>query len=289
MSNKVEEVITKVKTILEDYDASGLISEDLLYDDALTAIKSFGNDLTYFKESILEVKNGKAILPDDFYAMSTVMLIEPYRCNDVAMEYRTLIGLSFIEDTKIMYDRWNECDDCCRDVEDKYIRKEQYVSQKVAKVDYKKGKFLKQGKTFDKSVCNKHIRECWQRDETDEFIVVGKELRINIPKDVDLYIVYKGFPTDEEGNIDILDTPNGHLYNFLEHKLMERAYYYLILKTKGSIPMLGQLRVEEDARARVARHNAHTDLKMMNFNLKRVSNKITIRNKIEARINSVIG
>lgn len=287
--NKVEEVITKVKTILEDYDASGLISEDLLYDDALTAIKSFGNDLTMFKESVLEVKNGKAVLPEDFYAMSTVMLVEPYRCNDVAIEYRTLTGFSFIEDTKILTNNWNECEDCCRNMDEKYIRKEQYVSNKLAIVDYNRGKFLKHGKTFDKSVCNKSIREVWKQDEVDEFIIVGKELRLNFNKDVDVYIVYKGFPTDEEGNVDIVDTPNGHLYNYLERKLMERAYYYLILKTKGSIPMLAQFKAEEDAKARVARHNAHTDLKMMNFNLKRLSNRIAIRNKAEARINSIIG
>lgn len=285
--NNIDSVIAKVKTLLEDYDSSGLIDEDIIYDDAITAMKAFGNDITIFKEDVLELKDGKVILPIDFYSISTVMLVEPFRCNNSAIEYRTLVGLSFIEDTKILKENWNECNDCCRNMENKYIRKEHYISNNVATIDYKKGKFLKQGKTFDKSICNDDIREVWRKDEEDEFIIVGKELRTNL-RNGSLYIVYKGFTTDEDGNIDIPDTPNGHLYDHLENVLMSKTSLQLMLKTKGSIPMLGQIYQTFDSKSRLSRHNASTDLRMMNFNLKRFANKIETGNKISAKISSVI-
>lgn len=286
MSN-INQIIARVKAEYEDYDASGLINEDLLYDDAITAIKSFGNDITIYKEDILELKNGKVTLPIDFYGIETVMLVEPYRCNDSAIEYRTITGIEFGTDTKLMVDRWNECEDCCNNTDEKYIRKQHYISNNIINIDYKKGKYLKQGKTFDKSACNAYVRQVWKKDEKDEFIIVGKELRTNL-KEGSLYIVYKGFVTDEDGNIDVPETPNGHLYTFMVSYLMSKLALRLLRSTKGSAQFLSQDAQLQAQQARVSKHNAHTDLKMMNFNLNRLGRKIVVGNHREALINSYI-
>lgn len=285
--NAIDSIIARIKAEYEDYDASGLINEDLLYDDLITAIKSFGNDITIFKEEVIDLENGKAKLPEDFYAISTVMVVEPYRCNDSAIEYRTLTGLSFLTDIKLIRDRWNECEDCCNNIEEKYIRKEQYLANSVSIVDYKKGKFLKQGKTFDKSVCNKHIREAWKKDEKDEFIIVGKEIRTNI-LDKTLYLVYKGFSTDDSGNIDIPETPNGHLYDYLVNYGMSKVAIRLLRSTRGNAQFLAQDAQISEQRAKIAKHNAHTDLKMMQFNINRLSGKIVAGNIAEYKINGII-
>lgn len=284
MSN-IEAIIAETKTRLKKYDTSGILDEDLMYTDVVSAMKAFGNDITTYKEDLIEIVNGKGKLPHDFYKLSEAILAEPYRCDAPATEYRTLVGLSFITDVKLLHDRWNECDNCCDTYDSHFIRKEQYISDSIrANVDYKKVKYLKLGKSFDKKYCLDNVRQQWHPNEKDEITIVGNEIRTNF-QEGSIYIKYRGFHTDENGNIDVPDTPNGHLDTYLKRYVMNGAIEQLMINDESRQSLAPLLQYGEQ-KIRAMRHNAGTDLKSMNFSMGRLANKIIKNDMAYARMRS---
>lgn len=285
MSN-INSIIAEVKTRLRKFDTAGVLDEDLMYSEVISSMKAFGNDITILTEDVVEISNGKGKLPTNFYYLKSAMLAEPYRCNKEAVEYRSLVGLSYIQDIKLIENRWNECDDCCNEVTDKYIRKEHWIGNSVKPyVDYKRVKYLRLGKSFDKKNCFNDFRQMCHKDEKDEIIIVKNEIRTNF-KEGSIYMQYKGFELDEEGEIDIPDTSNGHLHKYLVENLIVFCLRDLINNGVENVPQSTlQLGLQE---LPILKHKAIQDLRMKDFSLKRLTNKIIANSKRDARINSVI-
>lgn len=284
MSN-VNAIISEVKTRLKKYDASGVLDEDLMYLDLITAMKAFGNDITILKDDVLEIKNGKAKLPKDFYALGGAMMMEPFRCNEHACENKVLVGLSYITNVKTVRDRWDECGDCCHEITNEYHRKEHYISNSVkAYVDYKKVKWLKLGKTRDTKNYLRNMQTNWLPNEKDEIIILGNEVRTNF-KEGSVYLYYRGFVTDEDGEIDIPDTPNMRLHTYLVQYLMNASITSLILNDENRETLSPMLQFGEQKIANY-RHHARTEVKMLNYDINRLQAKIIENDHRIAKTNS---
>jgi hypothetical protein len=71
---------------------------------------------------------------------------------------------------------------------------------------------------------------------------------------------YYGLPVDEDGNIEIPDTPNGHLETYLEYHLKRRLAERLMGNNDAQgLQNLYQVYTQQES---VALRNASTELKM---------------------------
>lgn len=272
---------------MKKYDTSSILDEDLMYSEIISAMKSFGNDITVLKEDVVEVRDFKATLPQDFYGLKGAMMLEPIRCNKKAIEYRTVLGISYVTDVKALSDRWDNCDECCHDITENFYRKVHYIANSVdkAEVDYRKTKWLKIGKSLDRKSYLKDMRKNWLSEEKDEITITNNTINANF-KSGSVYLLYKGFVTDDDGYIDVPETRNGYLHAYLVQRLMNSVYEWLIINGENvnSIQALLQLGM---GRERTFRHNAGTELK--NFNPMIYASKISKLEHQTAKQYSLIG
>jgi len=78
-----------------------------------------------------------------------------------------------------------------------------------------------------------------------------------------VYIQYYGLPEDEEGNIEIPDTPNGHLETYLEYFLKRRLTERLMGNNDTvGLQNLYQVYSQQES---VSLRNASTEIKMTNL------------------------
>jgi hypothetical protein len=90
---------------------------------------------------------------------------------------------------------------------------------------------------------------------------------------------YYGLPVDEEGNIDIPETPNGHLETFLEYFLKRRIAERLMANNDAlGLQSLYQVYKQEE---NVSLRNASTELKMSKLKPSTFQ-KMKMLNKLES-------
>lgn len=77
MAQNIEAIISTVLLEYEKEDAVGLIDEARLYDDAIRALKKFGNDITVGQEFVVSVKGFQGILPNNYAKIREAWLCEP--------------------------------------------------------------------------------------------------------------------------------------------------------------------------------------------------------------------
>lgn len=287
IKGNVDALIAQTKKTFAKYDTAGLVDEDDLYKEIIQSLKAFGNDICYQQEDVLTLKDGRVDLPHNFFKLSLAMMCAPERCDRGGIEYHTLIGLGFIQNEKQIRDRWNECSDCCHDVTDEYVRKEVYFKNSVAKFDYRKGKYLKLSKSFDRKHCLDGYRRMYDDCDKDEITIINGELRANF-QDGDIYIRYNGFPVDKEGSLEIPESPNGYLERYLELRL-KIATAEMIIANGENVAGLMSLYSPWKQEERVARHNAQTEVKSNNLNWKRLGNKIAQQDNKIVNAYTVIG
>lgn len=269
----IDSLIAQTRKVFKKYDSAGLVDEDDLYKEILQSLRAFGNDICYQQEDVLTLKNGRADLPKNFFKLSMAMSCTPDKCDRGGIEYQTLIGLGFIQNEKQIQDRWNECEDCCHNVTDEYVKKEVYFKNSVATFQYKKGKYLRLSKSFDRQYCLDNYRNNYDELDKDEITILNGELRANF-EEGDIYIRYNGFPVDKEGNLEIPESPNGYLEKYLELRL-KIATAETIIANGENVAGLMSLYSPWKQEERIARHNAQTEVKSNNLNWKRLGNKIS--------------
>jgi len=221
-------LIEEVKNSLRKYSDAGLLDENSLYRDIVLGLKRFGNDVMTLQETVLEVKSNEARMPQGFFSLSAAWLCEPMNYTHENPEIHSLQS-SFFYKERIEKDiKWSECDACCNDVTERIVRENVYFNgSKIGHFNYKNPQLLSLGKTFKKSACHSQCRNLFVRDNPNEIIINGTTLSANF-KEGNIYMKYYGLPLDEEGDIEIPDSPNGHLETYLEYYLKRRAAEDLI-------------------------------------------------------------
>lgn len=276
--NNVDAIIAQVKSDLSKYDDSGLINEDALYREIVLAMKSFGNDASELQETVLDVKNYEAELPEGFFTLHVAALCEP-------IAYWQDPNIKHLQDSQIFTERtecnrkWDECENCCETFETKVIVENLYIEGKeAAKFYYGNPRVLTLGRSFKKDRCirsslNLHAPEC-----SDEINITGSTLQTNF-KEGSVYFRYYGLMLDEDGNIDVPDTANGNLEYHLEYRLKAKTAEILI--ANGDAHQLAQLYPTYIQQANLYRRKASNEFKMKALTPKNMS-KLSIRNRLES-------
>ncbi len=222
--NRIDALISEIKTDMSKYDSAGLIDEDSLYRDIRLGLKKFGNDLPqYSQEKVIEVNGGYADLPDGFLSLELAVLCEPLHFKRNNVEFHALQTSNFYRERSESITNWDECSGtCCEEKTDKIIKESIYFKHGSVDFHYHHPKLLKLGKSFKKTLCGNECRNKWVADCPYEISLLDTEtLQANFNKG-SIYIKYKGLPLDEDGRVDMPDTDNGKLEQYLEYRLKRR-------------------------------------------------------------------
>lgn len=262
--NNIDSLIAEVKSDLSKYADANLLDEDSMYRDIVLGMKRFGNDIMELHETMVEVKDGYAELPDNFYNLYLAALCSPRgfakNC-DTEVELHDLQSSHFyIERTKYN-NKWSECESCqCEDLSENVIRENLYFKKKkVAEFYYDQPQLLSLGKTFNKNNCHSSCRNKLIKDNPNQIVIVKFRLQANF-NEGDIYMQYYGLPLDQNGNIDIPESKNGHIEEYLEYRLKRKIAERLIANNDavGLQSMYSVYKQEET----ISLKNASNELKM---------------------------
>ena len=263
----VEDFINELKLSLRSYDKRDLIDDASVYRWVEIALKKFGGDIAVPKETIIDVKNGNANMPGDYYD-----LIVAYRCDfagyDIPDGEKVIPELqntfAWKERTERSY-RWCSCDECCKEESEKTIIEKFYINthdvNHEVRCHYRKPEPLRLSKPMLSDKCLSKCRNKMFKDSPWEINITGGKFYANF--DGPVYMKYRSLPFDDEGNIFIPDTSQGLLADYIENYVKMRLFeeWTLNNEVQGASEVL-KLYIQQDL---IKFKNAKTELKMDNL------------------------
>ena len=279
MNSNVEALIAQIKSDLSKYDDAGLIDDTSLYRDISLGLKRFGNDIMQLQETMVEVDKGYGELPQSFFSLYGAWLCNPLGyVNKNTVEQDSLINSVMYRERTIKTKEWSECSADCETITENVIRENLYYNGNNVQFLYNNPQLLKLGKSFQKINCHATCRNKIVRDNPNEIVILGYRLQANFNEGY-IYMQYYGLPTDEEGNIEIPETPNGHLETYLEYFLKRRLAERLMGNNDAvGLQNLYQIYAQNEG---VALRNASTELKMSKLKPSTFQ-KMKMLNKLES-------
>ena len=260
MSNSIA-LIEEVKSKLRKYSDGGLIDDNSLYREIVLGLKTFGNAVNELQETVVEVRDGKADLPEGFVSLSFAYLCEPLgfeKGEDIQIQ-DLQSSIFFIERTE-RGSVWNECNPCCKESEEKVIKESLYFNDNKVNFYYRKPTLLRlSAKSLKRKTIHNKCRNRYVKEGSNVIDINGTTLQTNF-KEGYVYMQYYSLPTDEEGRIDIPETFNGHLEKYLEYRLLSELA--LNLMGNNDAQGLQSLYTEYERLEQVNLKNAVNDLKM---------------------------
>jgi hypothetical protein len=283
MTSNSDSLIAEVKSDLSKLADAHLLDEDSMYRDIILGLKKFGNDIMELHETVVEVKEGFADLPDNFYSLYLAALCEPLGYKNTCeseVEFHDLQDSHFYKERTIYNRKWNECDSCCEVMEEKVIRENLYFKKKkAAEFYYGNPQLLSLGNTFNKNNCHSKCRNKLVVDNPNQIVIAKFRLQANF-NEGDIYMQYYGLPLDEEGNIDFPESKNGHLEEYLEYRLKRKIAERAIGNKEGAgLQNLYSSYVQQE---RVALRNASNELKMGHLAPGQFNARIRRLNRLES-------
>lgn len=272
MSN-IESIIATVKSDFKKYE--NLLDEDDMYKDLVQGIKSFGTNATQDFEDVLFIENSKVELPDNFYKIREIRFCEPlgYESNK-KIEVSRLVSTNYYSFIQEVDTFWNECDGCCKDKTYKAYTKDIYLKDGLnVKCNFLRGDNVILTNGTIKKYCDTGYNcTTSHTDRKEASIMNGRVLQTNFEKGY-VYIRYKGFPIDNEGFVDYIDTPNGNFELFLENHLKTGIAERLMIEgIEGMSNLLGYY----SGKRKLYKTQTSTELKYNSLNLKNTANKIVV-------------
>ena len=226
MSN-IEALLSQVLSEFSNFRE--YLDEDTLYREVVLNIKEFGNNNTEYFEDVVDVRKGKAVLPSNFYKLDVALLVEDLTESDIVpLEVRTLMDSERVVELNVFKTKWIDCDSCCK--ERSYSSSERNLFYKEVYNGYKC-----YGRFEPLSVTKHTIKNCTpdclnkQFNSSREVSVDYRNLVLNTNfNEGSVFIKFKGFPVDDEGNFDFNDSANSNLERYLEYALKEKIAELLI-------------------------------------------------------------
>lgn len=252
-------LIEEVKSDLNKYSDAGLIDQDSLYRDIVLGLKRFGNDIMVLQDKVVEIKDGQVSLPEYFFSLEAAYKCEPYHFQKSGVEIHSLQSSLVYKERIEQENKWSECEACCNEVTEKIIRENIYFNgSKLGEFRWRNPQILRLSNGARSNVYHPTCKNNNRIQSVHEIYIKGTTLYANF-NEGSVYIRYYGLPQDEDGYVEIPESPNGHLESYLEYHLKRRLAERLM--SNNDALGLGQLYTVYDQREREALRNAQLELK----------------------------
>lgn len=230
----IDSFIADIKSELSAYDSSGLIDDVSIYKWVMKAMLKFGANIMTLQDTVVNVKNSQALLPDNFYSLYVA-----YKCDKKGYYVKDKKHIDTLQQSYTWIERversnkWNTCEPCCSEKTDKTIIERIYHREAEAEFHYHKPVLLKLGRTMQRDRCHAKCRNMVVKDCPHEIIINGTTLFTNFSEG-DVYVQYYGLPHSETGEIMIPETPKGELETYLEYHVKRKIFENIIANQDDS-------------------------------------------------------
>lgn len=275
-----ESFIEEIKADFRKQSDAGLIDEASIYRDIVLGLKKFGNNIAELQETVVEVENGRALLPETFLTLYIAYLCEPlgYSTKGTVEKHALQTSNVYVERVE-RSTQWAICDPCCETTCEKVITENVFINEgSSVNFHYHNPQLLSLGKSFNKNNCYDKCRNKYVRESPYEININKNTLHANFDKG-SIYMQYYSLPQDEEGNLVIPNSFNGNLETYLEYYVKERLIERLILAGHGA--GLDSMYSVISQKRSIALKNATSDLKMGSINPNRFRSRMRRLNRIE--------
>lgn len=277
-NSKVDIIIAKVLKDLHKYDDAGLLDEHSMYSEIISEMRRFGNDVSERHDYFLEVKNGKAKLPDNFFSLQLAAECSPKGYSVKNCTSEAILSTAVYRERIERSSEWNECDSCCEDKKETVIKETVYLDMGAIEFYYQTPKLLTLSKNTVKALCHSGCKNLGFRGNPNEISLRDKTAFFNFEEGT-VYIKYMGFPLDDDGNIDIPYSKNGHVDTYFEYYL-KRTTAETLIANGDAQPGLSNLYQVYAQKESVALRNASNELKMSAISPKGLR-RLAVRNRKE--------
>jgi len=262
MSN-FKSIFANIATDFEKYDSAGLINEEKAYQDAIRALKRFGNDMAIIFDEVVDIKAGRGALPENFHS-----LLLAYKCEadsyTVTGNREELIHSIIFTERVANTSTWSECNSCCDESTESIIRENVYLNldNKVT-FSYKNPQLLRLTRnTVSKNKCQSNCQNLFvsAKSMPHEMRIEGNEIHTNFETG-HIFLKFYGLPMNEDGEVDIPITANERLEEYIELHLQRKVIERLLINNdaQAGLANLYQVIVQQE---RIALRNASNNLKM---------------------------
>lgn len=227
----LEQLKAEIKFKLRMYEESGLLDDTSLNNWIRNGLKEFAGNIMEEEEAVIEVRQGKAKLPDNFYSLILAVKCdkEGYYAEDKETE-------KYIQNSYFYEERLEETlkfdnnfgkvpcynGECKRVVQTVYFLDRQ-KTPKLGQITYNNIQPLTIKKGYQKQMCDVGCANFKWKDSSYEISVRNYNyIQTNFNNGY-IAIRYKGLPVDEEGELIIPETHRGKLQEYLEYMCIRRA------------------------------------------------------------------
>ena len=218
-------LLAEIQSELKQYDESGLLDYRSLNRWLKNEVKRFGANVMILTEKVVEVKNGKAILPEDFFSLNIAA-----KCDADSHEFnegcREDLQSSqyWTQRLETTYE-WDNLSGSHKGVDYKCIEEKIYHNNCAITFRYRNPQLLKLTKGIKRDICSNSCKNIKVRQAPWEMNILGETLNFNF-KEGYVYLQYYGIPTDEEGDLYIPDVRSleEYLIAYCKRKTLETLW-----------------------------------------------------------------
>lgn len=230
------QIIAEITTKLKDYEESGLVDHISIDLWIRNALKEFGGNLMERTETTIEVIDGKATLPENFYSLGIALKCDPVGVSCEDEEAKKVIQSSYFyrERTEVQEFWDNQVGNVpCADGEEcKTIVEEVFWhdNAKSAKVYYDNVQILSLVQGYKKVKCDKGCPNLKEYESPYEISHQGNYFQCNFDNGY-IYMRYRGLPTDENGELLIPDIQRNKLNEYIQYTCIRRTLENVFLSS----------------------------------------------------------
>ena len=213
-----EILISRIKENLSSYDSAGIVDSGKFYAYIKKELQLLGNYIYQDATEVIEVKNGKVLLPEDFIKLYCV-----YSLNGTTGDYKTSGVQSdkvYQVETSITHKNENLCEDVC-ETETDIVRVRTTLETNV-KSSFNGSNMLRYSGRVSTELCDEESPNFYSKN-TQEFNIDDNYIYTNFNKGK-VILQYLSFPYDEDGYPMIPQEPK--LENAIEMFIMFKTFEY---------------------------------------------------------------
>lgn len=232
----LESFIAEIETTFSNFAETGDISSISIKMWVIHCLRQMGNNITDLRETIVDVKNSKANLPDSFKSLKLALKLNPDSYS--IKGNRKNVEDSYIYKQRIENPAWFDVTthEYVTSCDTKIVTEKIYMGGEPTEFYYKP-EWLSLTKGIKKDVLAvdcQNIHPSIRNSYPHEINITGRTLNTNF-KEGQVYIQYNSLPTDEDGEIVIPELTTGDLYHYIENYVKTKIAENLILNQKNPI------------------------------------------------------